>query len=61
MGGLRGGPKWRVTRVWPKAHALQQQRGGWKVHTGDRATGNKVIGEGEFVQHAWANAARRLE
>ncbi len=61
MSDLKGGPKWRVTQVWPRAHALQQQRGGWKVYTGDYATGNQVIGDGAFVAHAWLAAAEGLD
>jgi hypothetical protein len=61
MGHVKGGPAWRVKQVWPKAHSLKQRSGGYKIVTGDRATGNQCIGEGTQLQHAWRDAARRLE
>lgn len=61
MGSYKGGPQWRVTRVFPKAHSLHQQKGGWKVFTGDYANGNQCIGEGEYANTAWANAAKNLD
>lgn len=61
MSRLKGAPSWRVTQVWPNAHSLQQQgTGHYKIVTGDRATGNQVIGEGTSITAAWRDAASKL-